>query len=221
MKIIGHRGARGLAPENTVLALSHALDHHVDEVEFDVRVTKDSIAVLHHDPAITINGSTLRIAHYTYEELRKHKHDLTSLESALDFINAKCRPHIEIKPGEPIEPIIRVVQKFLDSKIYTIRDFLFASKSQAILRTIHKAFPGAEMVVIESWSGIRARRRARELGTTRLSMKATWLWSGFLKPMAKRGYQITPYTLNNPAKARRWSRYIYGVITDYPNLFRG
>jgi glycerophosphoryl diester phosphodiesterase len=43
VKIIGHRGARGLAPENTLAAFAKAIELEVDGVEFDVRVTKDKI----------------------------------------------------------------------------------------------------------------------------------------------------------------------------------
>ena len=53
MKIVGHRGARGLSPENTIASLEKAIEHGVDMVEVDVRVTKDGVAVLHHDPVVT------------------------------------------------------------------------------------------------------------------------------------------------------------------------
>ena len=59
MKIVGHRGARHLAPENTISAIKKALDLAVDEIEIDVRVTKDGHVILHHDPIIrTKDGQT-------------------------------------------------------------------------------------------------------------------------------------------------------------------
>ena len=46
MKIIGHRGAAGLAPEKHLKApLRTALRYRVDEIEVDVRVTKDDVPV--------------------------------------------------------------------------------------------------------------------------------------------------------------------------------
>ena len=47
--VIGHRGAAGLAPENTLYAFSKALDLGVDGVELDVQLSADGIAVVHHD----------------------------------------------------------------------------------------------------------------------------------------------------------------------------
>lgn len=49
----GHRGARGLRPENTLPAIEAGLDHLVTTLEVDVGVTADGIAVLSHDPALT------------------------------------------------------------------------------------------------------------------------------------------------------------------------
>src|SRR4051812_33338160 len=53
----GHRGARGLAPENTLPAFAQALTLGVDTLEFDVGVTQDGVVVISHnrvlDPNIT------------------------------------------------------------------------------------------------------------------------------------------------------------------------
>lgn len=46
----GHRGCRGLMPENTIPAMLHALDIGVTTLEMDVVFTKDSVAILSHEP---------------------------------------------------------------------------------------------------------------------------------------------------------------------------
>jgi len=46
----GHRGARGLAPENTIAAFSLALGLGVDVLELDTGITKDGRVVVSHDP---------------------------------------------------------------------------------------------------------------------------------------------------------------------------
>lgn len=45
----GHRGARGLAPENTLPAFERALALGVTTLELDIAVTRDGVAVIHHD----------------------------------------------------------------------------------------------------------------------------------------------------------------------------
>ncbi len=48
----GHRGARGLRPENTIPAFEYAIGIGVDVLEMDVAVTKDNVLVISHDPHI-------------------------------------------------------------------------------------------------------------------------------------------------------------------------
>jgi glycerophosphoryl diester phosphodiesterase len=48
----GHRGARGLAPENSLASFERALKHGVTTLELDVAVTRDGVVVIHHDLAL-------------------------------------------------------------------------------------------------------------------------------------------------------------------------
>ncbi|MGV3708355.1 MAG: glycerophosphodiester phosphodiesterase family protein [Gemmatimonas sp.] len=50
--VIGHRGNRAHAPENTLESLQQALALGVDAVEFDLRVSKDGVLVVMHDPTL-------------------------------------------------------------------------------------------------------------------------------------------------------------------------
>src|SRR2546423_5003315 len=49
----GHRGARGLQPENTLPAFEVALDHYVTAIETDVHLTRDDVPVLCHDSFVS------------------------------------------------------------------------------------------------------------------------------------------------------------------------
>lgn len=51
--IQGHRGARGLKPENTLPAIETALDLQVDTLEFDLHLSKDDKLVVWHDPVVS------------------------------------------------------------------------------------------------------------------------------------------------------------------------
>lgn len=48
----GHRGARGLMPENTLAAFQHAMELGVTTLELDIAITADGIPVISHDPAL-------------------------------------------------------------------------------------------------------------------------------------------------------------------------
>lgn len=217
MIIIGHRGAGGLAPENTLQALDKGIAYGAHELEVDIRVTSDNIPVLHHDMSLHIGGQLIRIASHSLGELRQYKADLPTLSEALDYVGDRAIMHIEVKMGEPVEPVIQVISGHLSNQ--TNPKILLGSKSQNTLRQLHAALPDVPKVVIEPWSGVRASLRARELDTKRLSMNHWWLWKPFLRSMQRRGYQIAPYTMNDPRRMRKWQPYLYGIITDYPDRY--
>ena len=71
-KIIGHRGAAGLALENTIEAIHAGIKAGVHAIEFDVHATRDGKLVVCHDPHLArVSGSLAVIEDLTYEELRK------------------------------------------------------------------------------------------------------------------------------------------------------
>lgn len=218
MKIIGHRGARGLAPENTLAALQKGLEHHVDMLEFDLRVTKDGVPVLHHDAELTDpNGDKHIIARTDYATLKDHKKDLATFEEALEMVGRKVPLYIEVKPGVTPEPIINIIKNYynlLSSKTW------IGSFDQEILLTMQKELPEIPKVVIEKWSGVRATHRARQLGTQHIIMNQRWLWWGFIHQMSRHGYKLGAYTVNNPRQAARWQRHgLRAIVTDYPDRF--
>lgn len=71
-KIIGHRGACGYAPENTIESIRTAAELGAKWVELDVKLTKDQIPVIFHDDTLerTTNGSG-NMADISYEDLRQ------------------------------------------------------------------------------------------------------------------------------------------------------
>lgn len=79
----GHRGARGLLPENTLPAFARALDSGVTTLELDCGVTRDGIVVITHDPALNpditrdasgrwLEAPTSTILSLTYDELQRY-----------------------------------------------------------------------------------------------------------------------------------------------------
>jgi len=71
IEVIAHRGGHGLWPENTLYGFKQALELGVDVLEMDVRSTKDSVLVIHHDSGVdrTTNGKGL-VRDFTLQELK-------------------------------------------------------------------------------------------------------------------------------------------------------
>lgn len=103
--IVGHRGARGVKPENTIAAIEYGINASVDIVEVDVRRTKDGKLILLHDP--DFKRFTGRAIKPEELELKFIKENITidgepvaTLDEALETVNGRIGMFIEIK--EPI-----------------------------------------------------------------------------------------------------------------------
>ena len=111
IKIHGHRGARGLYPENTLAAFRYAIDNDVDVIELDLHMTKDNEIIICHDPNINTNicnGISKPIKTLTLKEIKEY--DCGSKKN-YNFITQKT------VPGEKI-PSFKELIDLIQSKKY-------------------------------------------------------------------------------------------------------
>ena len=114
--VIGHRGAAGLSPENTLAGFKKAMDMGVDTIEMDVHLTSDNEAVIHHDsrlnPATTrnSNGEWIRERHLiktlTLSEVQSY--DVGKLNRSDGY--AKKYPGQKPEDGQRIPTLREVIQ---------------------------------------------------------------------------------------------------------------
>jgi glycerophosphoryl diester phosphodiesterase len=156
----------------------------------------------------------------TYKELQAHKADLSTFKEAAQAVNHRVLMLIEVKPGVNPAPIVKAA-KNLRKNGWDPAELVLGSRSYGQLQALHDALPDTELFVIDRWSGIRATWRARRLGAKRLHMNYHWLWSGFIRSLSRRGWELYAYPLNDPFKASRWAKHgLAGVITDYPDRYK-
>ncbi len=116
--LIGHRGVKGYAPENTAVSLHMAADMGIKMVEFDVKLTKDGVPILFHDDDLMrVLGREDKIADLTWEELQEvdvgsHLSEsfagekIPHLEDALCIVLDRgmyCNIEIKPCPGREVE----------------------------------------------------------------------------------------------------------------------
>lgn len=96
--MLAHRGARAVAPENTLEAFRVALEQRADGVELDVHRTADDALVVHHDAHAADLGV---LAELDLDVIRARRPDIPTLEHALDAC-AGALVNVEIKnlPGD-------------------------------------------------------------------------------------------------------------------------
>jgi glycerophosphoryl diester phosphodiesterase len=193
MKIIGHRGARGEAQENTERAVDIAISAGVDMIEVDLRL-KDKVVVLSHDPI------TQSMEYYGLDEL-------------LARVAGKTPLNLEIKELAVVEKLVKAIEEYSG-------ELLLSSFDYKTLQACRKLLPSIPIAVLDSWSGVRATYRAKKLNTKRIHMNQRWLWRGFISSMTQRGWQLYAFTVNSERQARVFEKAgLQGIFTDYPSRF--
>ena len=137
MKVIGHRGAAGLAPENTYAGFDLALRLGVDGIETDVQRTKDGKLVLFHSELLnrTTDG-TGRLQEITWHELQQFDagswfnstyagERVPLLVEMLQRYGTRTTLDLEIKQSGIEYAVLDVVEQLnlLDRVAFTSRDF--------------------------------------------------------------------------------------------------
>lgn len=191
MIIIGHRGAKGLAPENTTEGIKKAIEVGVDMIEVDVREHNGTL-VLSHDHAVKSEV-------------------YCSLQEALTEVGAKVPLILEIKEERVLPFLAESIQNY-SGKI------IISSKKFDILRQVKELLPDAEVALIEKWSGVRAVAQATFLDTKQIHINHHWLWGSFVRSMKHRGYDLYAYTVNDVERAEELQSWgVDGIFTDYPD----
>ena len=112
--LLGHRGARKYAAENSASAFDLALEHGCDGFEFDVRYTRDARCVICHDALYRRR----RIVHRTFAEL-----NLPDAEEVIQKFGSCAFLDIELKSAGDAGPILRALAR-ARLKNYIVSSFL-------------------------------------------------------------------------------------------------
>lgn len=120
----GHRGCRGLMPENSLPAMTHALDLGVTTLEMDIVFTKDSIAILSHEPIFNHEITTLPSGGFI-EEKNENQYNIFQLSFAeTKRYDVGLKPH----PRFPQQQKIAVNKPSLDEVFNTVEQYQRSSK---------------------------------------------------------------------------------------------
>lgn len=125
-QIFAHRGAKSVAPENTLPAFQRAVEMGVDGIELDVHCSKDGKLVVIHDETLegTTNG-TGKVGAYTAAQLAQidaGSHfsaafagvGVPTLDEVFDLVGQRCLVNVELKSEDPnggdqAEPLIAMI----------------------------------------------------------------------------------------------------------------
>ncbi len=212
MLVIGHRGALGLAPENTLESLRAGLQAGADILEFDVRLTSDKVPVLSHDARL--HGKTIR---RTALADLKESGNVTLLKEVLDEFFGFIVLNLEYKPSGDIKVVYDLVKTHIksDEDWDSILFSSFHVRTLLQLRSISKNAKLGLLHTINPFAFVTYDRRLKlsAVGWHRLHVNSLAI------AIARKAIIFTyVYTVNRPQSAILLERKnIDAIVTDYPD----
>ena len=236
-RVIGHRGAAGHAPENTLASIAKAAALGVTWVEVDVMLSGDGEPVLIHDETLerTTDGKG-RVSETPLAELRTLDagswfgpasaptfagERIPTLAEAVNLVaELGLGINIEIKPTKGFEAATgRAVGAF------AARDWppglltpILSSFSADALAAAHEAAPGMPLALLVGRVPSDWQQRLEDLGGTLLHCAERHLTAGTARAILDTGHHLLTYTVNEKARAEvLYSWGVEAVFSDYPD----
>lgn len=155
-RFCAHRGLSALMPENTLPAFAAAMSLGADEIEFDVRLTKDNQLIVSHDPNLErVSDGMGDVSDWTLSELkklnvgRKHGWHVTFCTPEEVFRNFANRMdfNIHLKQPGPDGLIVKELQRLVDE--YCAHDSVYFAGSPKTLEWIEQLAPNIPRTAIQ------------------------------------------------------------------------
>lgn len=215
---IGHRGAAGYAPENSLVSIQKAITLGVDLVEVDLRRTRDGRLVLLHDERVnrTTNGIG-HVADMTLDQVQKldagDGQRIPTLEEALQAAHGRAGLILELKVEGIGQQACAIVRRcgFKEPVIY-------ASFFTAELPPIRDIDPNAATMALIGKLPKDPIIYATDVRATHGGLRWRTVTPALVQAYHKAGLQVFVYTVNNVQDIQKMqSLGVDGIISDFPD----
>lgn len=230
--LIGHRGIKGLAPENTLASFKRAKDLGFSWVEFDVRLTRCGEVIVFHDYLLKRTSSEKgRVAAKTYIELSQldagswfhptfANESIPTLATTLKYLaELGLQANIEIKPSRGMDSV--TAQKTLEViQLHWPEHFskpLISSFSLASLATVHALDSSLPLGILYNKLPNDWQKTAEALNCVSIHLNQKHVNLKQILQIKQTQRLILAYTVNDDERAKallNWG--IDALFTDYP-----
>ncbi len=238
--IAAHRGARSVAPENTLSALKKSIGH-CDFIEVDVQLSRDGIGIIMHDDTLerTTNVSKIdayktrapyRVSDFTFEELSTFDYGswfrenssyepLLSFRDALYFIKThQLFINIEIKDIHEYFSDEKVISTLLgDIKNYRVQHLvLLSSYRHEYLPLCKKRLPNVPTAaLVENEHPPKLIEYLNNLHVDAYHLNDELVDEETVCKLKNAGFFVNVYTVNDPKRVQQlFSMGVNGVFSD-------
>lgn len=229
--IYGHRGARGIAPENTLASFQACLDAGVTRCELDLHLSKDGQLMVIHDAKLKrTTGRRGTVSQYSAAQLMQMdaRHNtvpwptpcpIPSLEQLFEHCPFK-HWQLEVKDAsrKRAAHIVQAIDTL--SQRYRLQDKIsITSSSRSVLRAALRLTPQLARGLVAEYAWLDPIKVAQRYQCNMLVLKWNLATAQRIAKAQQAGLHVSVWTVNEPALMRRLAEYgADSLITDFPGL---
>ncbi len=222
MLIIGHRGAAGYEPENTLLSFRKAIELKAEMIEFDLRLCQTGEPVVIHDDSLerTTNGKGL-VSVITLTDLQQldagKGQKIPTLEAVFETIGKQVKINIELKERLTAGPACELINRFVERGKIRMEDLLVSSFRIEELRQFRRRLPQIKTAPLFESLPEDFMEIASDLEAFSVHLELEHLTKAAVDKVQAAGYKVFVYTVNSPADKKRMHAWgVDGIFTDFP-----
>jgi glycerophosphoryl diester phosphodiesterase len=203
--IIGHRGAAGYEPENTLLSFKKAMEIGVDWIEFDLRRSADGHIVVIHDDTVdrTTNGHG-KVSDMTLEELKKldagKGQKIPTFQEVIDL----AKGHVKMIPEIKQEGIEWEVLDIIDRN-QIVNDCIVSSFFGYSIRRCKEFNPQLQTAAIFSHLPIDFKEEALDIMADMLFLRKDIASQALVKECHKNGFNVNIWNVDTPEEIKKYA----------------
>ena len=222
MLAIGHRGAMGYEPENTLRSIAKALEMGVDAVEIDVYNVEGQLVVIHdRDISRTTNGEGY-IEDCSFAYLRSldagKGEQIPTLKEVIDRVNRQAKINIELKGSNTANLVVELIREYI-TKGWSDKDFVVSSFNHYELNRVKAIEPNITIGMLIyglpwDYMGI-----AQKLSADVVISGLDYVDVELVNAVHQKNLQAWVYTVNHPQDIMYMRELgVDGIFTNYPDL---
>ena len=215
--IIGHRGAAGIEPENTLRGFKRALEHHVHAVEFDVYQIDRELVVIHDDTVDRTTDGNGALTDFSFERLRQldagDGERIPTLKEVLDLVTPSVGVNVELKGPGTATAVAEVLRQ------YSHRQMVSSFDHEELRQFVAEGSGIPVAPLFGRWreNGLEI---ARALKAHAINISDRIAVPERVTDIVDTGFACYVFTVNDVQRAKDLKEMgVSGVFTDRPDLF--
>ena len=217
---IGHRGAMGHAPENTLLSIRKALELGTPCIELDVYHVDGHLVVFHDSRLERTTNGTGYLMDHQFEDLRNldagNGEKIPTLKEAFETIHLKAGVNIELKGPGTAGPMVQFISEMRESG-WNDDLLLVSSFNHRELAKVRRFDPSIKLGAMMVGLPVDNAAFAESLGAYSVHPSLEFIDHSFVKDAHARGLRVFVFTVDLPEDIEKMKELgVDGIFTNYP-----